>query len=228
MKTHLNSTFSAKSQLATIGSLILSSAAAFATDDILKFRAADVDSSGSLSLAEFRTTLSDSAREEQVLKKFSRADANDDKSVTEAEWIAFKNDDEDENDIQEDTARFNVADANDDGFLSFDEFSTTRKKKSFIDIRKRFLKADTDFDSQISLSEWLAYKNDDAPEAGSGKFRKFDLADIDDNDELTFEEFKNIFPRKIKFKALLKKFKKEDFNGDMILTREEWNPSNKR
>ncbi|NJR41642.1 MAG: hypothetical protein HC767_02210 [Akkermansiaceae bacterium] len=89
--------------------------------------------------------------------------------MTLEEWIAYKNDD-DENEVQEDTARFNVADANDDGFLSFEEFSTTRPKKRLIDIRKRFLKADTDVDSQISLSEWLAYKNDDSPEVGSGNF----------------------------------------------------------
>ncbi|NJM38998.1 MAG: hypothetical protein HC845_14680, partial [Akkermansiaceae bacterium] len=194
-----------------------------ASDDNLKFQAADDDSSGTLTLAEFRTTLSDSAREEQVLKKFSRADANDDKSITLEEWIAYKNDD-DENEVQEDTARFNVADANDDGFLSFEEFSTTRPKKRLIDIRKRFLKADTDVDSQISLSEWLAYKNDDSPEVGSGKFRKFDLADLDDSGDLTFDEFKNVFPPKTKLRKIIKKFKKEDSNGDSLLTREEWNP----
>jgi Ca2+-binding EF-hand superfamily protein len=224
MKTLQNSTSNVRLPWVTIGSLIFLSSAAFATDDNLKFRAADLDSSGTLSLAEFRTTLSSGAPEDQVLKKFSRADANDDKSVTQAEWIAYKNNDEDGNDIQEDTARFNAADANDDGFLSYDEFSSTLGKKRLIDIRKRFLKADKNADSQISLSEWLAYKNDDSPEVDSGKFRKFDLADLDGSDDLTLKEFKSTYPRKTKLKTILKKFKREDSNDDNVLTREEWNP----
>ncbi len=231
MNNSLKSKVTNQLPLIIISSMILSSAAALATsagDDSLKFKAADSDSSGTLTLAEFRTTLS-GAREEQVLKKFSRADANGDKSVTLAEWVAYKNDDDgnggdDGNEIQEQTARFNVADTNQDGFLGFEEFSNTLNKKRLIDIRKRFLKADRDSNSRISLSEWLAYKNDNTPEVGSGKFRKFDLADLDDSGSLTLQEFKNVFPRKTKLKVILKKFRMEDSNDDKLLTREEWNP----
>ncbi len=205
------------------GALALGIAPAMADDDTAKFNAADADDSGSLSLAEFRSTLSKNARQKQVLKKFAKADANDDKLVTLEEWLAYKAD-ETEDETEEQTARFNALDTDDDGLLSYEEFSATRKgKEPLIETRKRFLKADTDDDGAVSLEEWLTYKNDGLPDDGK-PYRKFKLADLDGNDELTLDEFATTFPKKTPKKTILRKFNKEDDNEDGVLTRDEWNP----
>ncbi len=194
-------------------------------NDTAKFNAADVDSSGTLTLTEFRSTFSANTREDQVLKKFNRADTNQDDSVSLDEWVVYKQEIEDETqDRLEDTAKFNAADDDSDGFLSYGEFLTTnRGKKPEIEARRRFVGADADDDSFLSLPEWLAYKNGKGG-GGSGKIRKFDLADLDGNDELTPDEFATTFPANTPMKTVLKKFNKEDDDDSGALTRDEWNP----
>ncbi|MES2439234.1 MAG: hypothetical protein V4584_09205 [Verrucomicrobiota bacterium] len=210
-----------------LGSLVLTSAAALA-DDTSKFEAADADSSGSLTLAEFRTTLSRNAPEKQLLKKFGRADADGDTAVTLAEWLAYKQELEEEQEqekIEKETARFNAADDDvADGFLTYDEFiPLIPGKRPLIEVRSRFLKADADDDLLVSLDEWLAFKSDDFID-DSKKPRKFDLADLSGDGLLTYDEFATTFPRKTPSKTILKKFNKEDENNDDLLTRGEWSP----
>lgn len=208
------------------GLAMLSASAAFA-DDTDKFTEADADVSGALSFAEFKTTVSGKTDEAKVLKKFKRADSNGDQSVTLEEWLAYKQEIEDElDDLAKYTAIFNEADKDDDGFLTYDEFKPLVKGKApLIESRKRFLKADADDDLQVSLNEWLAFKNDAVEDV---KFRKFDLADADNDDQLTLLEFTTVFPQKTKAGVISKKFEKEDKDDDGFLTRDEWNPGGKK
>lgn len=209
---------------AIFGSVVFGATPAFATDDARKFQQADADSSGDLTLAEFRSTLSKGSDDDKVLKKFGRADQDGNSLVTLEEWIAYKQEIEDEsNDRAKYTAVFNSADLDDDGFLTFDEFKPLYGKKSFLDGRKRFLKADADADTLVSLAEWLVFKDDRLPD-DTRKVRKFDIVDLDGDGELTPAEFSQLFPRKKDAAKALKKFNKEDTNDDGVLTRDEWNP----
>ncbi|MES2475829.1 MAG: hypothetical protein V4640_08615 [Verrucomicrobiota bacterium] len=195
-------------------------------DNTSKFESADADGSGSLDFTEFSTTLNDHAPAKQVTKKFNRADADSDDLVSLEEWLAYKSDLEEEDEIEEHTARFEEADTDLDGFVSYDEYiASSPGKKPLIQVRKKFLKIDTDADKLITLEEWLAAE-DDSPDDSGKTPRKFVLADLDDNGELTFDEFTTTYPRKTKLKPILKKFEKLDDNGDEVLTRDEWNPGN--
>jgi len=225
MKTLI--TTSQNTQLAGICAALAISAMPAMADNTTKFNAADADASGTLSLEEFRTTLSRNAKPDQVLRKFAKADADSDKAVTLDEWIAYKND-ESEDQTKDDTARFHVLDTDADGFLSYEEFIPTRKGKDpLINTRNRFLNADTDADGKISLDEWLILKSDGLPDDAKNH-RKFDLADMDGNGELTIDEFATTYPAKTPKKTILRKFNKEDDNDDGVLTRDEWNPGNGR
>ncbi len=197
-------------------------------ENTARFEAADDDRSGSLTLAEFTTTVGHGhPPEEVILKKFTRADANDDDLVSLQEFLAYKQDhqeDEIEDDIEHDVNRFNGADTDDDGFLTYDEFKpTVPGKRPEIRVRERFLLADANNDDLVSLEEWLAFKNDE-DETDDETFRKFDLADTDANDELTLDEFADVFPPGMLMETVIKKFNNKDDNEDGVLTRDEWNP----
>lgn len=193
-------------------------------DDAAKFEAADLDNDDALNLAEFTTTFSRGTRAGKILEKFAKADADKNDSVSLAEWTLYKDDSlpETEND---DTAKFNASDADRDGSLTFDEFATTLPgKRPRIEIRARFLKADSDDDDLVSLVEWTAYKSDSLPDDSAGRPRKFDLADLDSDGSLTPDEFAGVYPSKTKFGVVQKKFDKYDRDDSGTLTRDEWNP----
>ncbi len=194
------------------------------TTDTAKFEAADADDSGSLTLAEFTNTFSSGTRASKILEKFNKADTNNDDSVSLAEWLVYKDDSIPENE-DDDTAKFNAADNDSSGFLTYDEFATTLAgKKSEVEIRARFLKADTDDDNLVSLAEWNVYKNDNLPDDSNNRPRAFDLADVDTSGDLTPDEFAGFFKPKTKPSSIQKKFDKYDRNDDGVLTRNEWNP----
>ena len=211
--------------LAAFAGLLIATAGTAAAGASEKFEKADADASGTLSIEEFRSTLSKKARPFQVKKKFEKADADGSGDVTLEEFIAYKNDDDDDGPDDGVTRRFKAADADEDGFLTYEEFTTIfRGKKPAIQVRKRFLRADADGDDLVSLDEWLAFKNDDGPDDDDKPLRKFDLADLDGNDELTLEEFATVFPAKKPARVIRRKFQREDENDDEVLTRDEWNP----
>lgn len=194
------------------------------TDDTAKFEAADADDSGSLTLAEFTNTFSSGTRASKILEKFNKADTSNDDSVTLAEWLVYKDDSIPENE-DDDTAKFNAADADSNGFLTYDEFATTLAgKKSAVEIRARFLKADTDDDDLVSLAEWNVYKNDNLPDDSNNRPRAFDLADVDKSGDVTPDEFAGFFKPGTKSSSIQKKFDKYDRNDSGTLTRDEWNP----
>lgn len=194
------------------------------TTDTAKFEAADTDASGGLTLEEFTTTFSGGTRASKILEKFNKADTSNDDSVSLAEWLVYKDDTIPENE-NDDTAKFNAADANSDGSLTLDEFATTLAgKKPLIEIRARFLRADTNDDDLVSLAEWNVYKNDSLPDDSSGRPRKFDLADLNGDDSLTPDEFAGVYPSKTKPGVVMKKFDKYDRDDSGTLTRDEWNP----
>jgi Ca2+-binding EF-hand superfamily protein len=215
-----------KSWAVLIGSAVMATTSAKA-DDTSRFETADADSSGSLTLAEFKNALPGKQPPHVVEKKFNHADADDNNLVDLAEWLAFREEVEQEiTDKEKHTARFNEADLDDDGFLSYEEFRATVKgKKPLIEVRKRYLRADTSGDLQISLDEWLDMSGDDLEKPF--KHTKFALADLNGDNQLTPEEFATTFPRKTPRKTVLKKFNNEDENDDGYLTRDEWNPGGK-
>jgi Ca2+-binding EF-hand superfamily protein len=195
-------------------------------DDAAKFEAADANNDDALTLAEFTTTFSRGTRASKILEKFNKADTDNNDSVSLAEWTVYKDDTIPENENEnDDTAKFNAADANSDGSLTLDEFATTLAgKKPLIEIRARFLKADTDDNDLVSLAEWNVYKNDKLPDDSNGRPRKFDLADLDGDDSLTPDEFAGVYPSKTKPEVVMKKFDKYDRDDSGTLTRDEWNP----
>jgi Ca2+-binding EF-hand superfamily protein len=194
------------------------------TTDTAKFEAADADDSGSLTLAEFTTTFSSGIRASKILEKFNKADTSNDDSVSLAEWLFYKDDTIPENE-NDDTAKFNAADNDSSGSLTYAEFATTLAgKKSAVEIRARFLKADRDDDDLVSLAEWNVYKDDSLPDDSNNRPRAFDLADVDKSGDITPDEFAGFFKPKTKPSSIQKKFDKYDRNDSSTLTRDEWNP----
>lgn len=166
-------------------------------------------------------------------KKFKRADTNPDSAVTLDEWLAYKSEiQEEKEDREKDIEKFQAADTvePDLDLLSYDEFTlTVPGKRPLIEVRKRFLRADTDADLHISLEEWLDMKNDDM--RPPVKRTKFDLADLSGDGYLDILEFATTFPRKTKLATIQRKFDRENTNEigepDELLSRDEWNPGGK-
>lgn len=221
LKTSQN-TLRLSSCAAILGTVLMASSTAMADDGPSKFETADADASGDLTYAEFRTMFPAKMPEEQVQNKFADADTSDDELVTLEEWNAFREEEKDE--TQKHTERFNHADLDDDGFLTYDEFiPLIPGKRPLIQVRKRFLIADADNDLLVSLDEWLDFKDESAPDEVV-KFRKFDLADLDGDGVLTLDEFDTTFPRKAPAKTVQRKFNREDENDDGFISRDEWSP----
>lgn len=190
-----------------------------------EFTAADDDSSGGLSSAEFSTAFSAGLSRGQLKKQFKTADADKSGEVSLAEYLAFRATAILKDPKADPALKFEVADVNIDGFLSLDEFVVlVPGKRALIEVRKRFLMADADDDNLVTLDEYEDYRVSPQPDTSGIPFRKFDLADLDDNDELTLEEFDGVYPPAVKDAVILKKFTGKDANEDDVLTRDEWNP----
>lgn len=190
-----------------------------------RFNTADADSSGSLGPAEFSGTFSPPLSKGQQKKQFRDADANNDGGIVLSEWLGYLRDIVLSDPNSTPTEKFEVVDGDASGSLDLGEFALlVPGKKALIEKRKRHLMADADDDNLVTLDEWLAYVEDPQPDTSGIPSRKFDLADLDENDQLSLEEFANVYPPAVKPGVLLKKFTGQDDNEDDVLTRDEWNP----
>ena len=118
------------------------------------------------------------------------------------------------------------SDVNVNGSLTYEEFTATAKARaSVVSIRRNFFRADLNADSNVTLAEWLVYRRGDAPR---NIYTVFELADFDENDELTPEEYGYFFARGTASAKILARFSSKDDNDDGVLTRDEWNPGGPR
>jgi hypothetical protein len=185
------------------------------------FIAADVDLSGSLSVAEFTTTLDAGISVRAATRKFNAADRNLNGSIELTEYLIFTGTIPAPTKIEE---MFDEADGNVDGSLTFDEFTATFKAKaSIVSIRRFFVRADADLSGTLSEEEWEAYKR--GPRARGGSINSvFELADFDADGQLTLTEYGYVFPRTAASAKILVKFNRLDDNDDGGLTTDEYNP----
>jgi Ca2+-binding EF-hand superfamily protein len=190
-----------------------------------EFNTADADTSGALSEAEFSTAFSTGLSRGKLKKQFRAADDDGSRDISLAEYLAFRSAAILKDPNADPSLKFEVADLDIDGFLSLDEFAVlVPGKKPLIEKRKRHLMADADDDNLVTLDEWLDYVESPQPDTSGIPFLKFDLADLDDNDELTLEEFTGVYPPAVKPQVIQRKFDGKNTNDDSVLTRDEWNP----
>ena len=178
------------------------------------FTTADLDVSGSLSLAEFTTTLDLGLRQQLILKKFKDADRNDNLSIDLEEYLIFTGEVQAPTKDEED---FEEGDVDVDGSLSFTEFASTFPgRRPLVKIRKIFLRADADANATISTEEWAAYR--DGTWAKGETYTTFELADFDNDGELTPEEFGYTRAQGFATSKVMLQFDKKDRNDDGVLT----------
>jgi Ca2+-binding EF-hand superfamily protein len=190
-----------------------------------EFNAADTDVSGGLSETEFSTAYSEGLSKGKLKKQFRAADADKSRDVSLEEYLAFRSAAILKDKNADPALKFEVADLDIDGFLSLEEFAVlVPGKKPLIEKRKRHLMADADDDDLVTLDEFLNYVESPQPDTSGIPFLKFDLADLDSNDELTVEEFAGVYPPAVKPQVIEKKLAGRDANDDGVLTRDEWNP----
>jgi Ca2+-binding EF-hand superfamily protein len=190
-----------------------------------EFNTADADTSGALSEAEFSTAFSTGLSRGKLKKQFRAADDDGSRDISLAEYLAFRSAAILKDPNADPSLKFEVADLDIDGFLSLEEFAVLVPGKSaLIQKRKRHLMADADDDNLVTLDEWLDYVESPQPDTSGIPFLKFDLADLDANDELTVDEFAGAYPPAVKPAVIQKKFDGKDANDDSLLTRDEWNP----
>jgi Ca2+-binding EF-hand superfamily protein len=186
------------------------------------FNTADANTSGGLDLAEFTTTLEEGTSAQKASREFKKADTDKSGLISLSEYLIYIG--EIEAPTKEELS-FDAADENNDNSISLGEFEDTfTGKQAPIEIFKRFLKADANENEGLSLEEWTLYKKGKAKGPEGAKYYKFDLADRDNNAELTIEEFALTFPQGTKEETIAAKFAKEDENDNLRLTRDEWNP----
>jgi Ca2+-binding EF-hand superfamily protein len=178
------------------------------------FTTADIDVSGSLSLAEFTTTLDIGLRQQLILKKFKDADRNDNLSLDLEEYLIFTGEVQAPTKDEED---FENGDVDVSGSLTFTEFAATFPgRRPLVKLRKIFLRADADASATISTEEWAAYR--DGTWAQAETYTTFELADFDNDGELTPEEFGHTKAQGLAFSKVMLQFDKKDRNDDGILT----------
>lgn len=189
------------------------------------FIAADLDVSGSLTLAEFTTTLDAGISVRAATKRFNSADRDLDGSIDLNEYLIFTGTIPAPTKVEE---LFDKADEDVDGSLSFDEFASTFNAKiPIISVRRFFIRADGDVSGTVSGEEWEAYKRGPRGQAGAN-LSVFELADFDANGELTLTEYGYVFPRTAASAKVLVKFNRLDDNEDGVLTTDEYNPRVRR
>ncbi len=190
-----------------------------------EFNTADLDVSGALSETEFSTAFSSGLSRGKLKKQFRVADTDRSKDISLPEYLSFRAAAILKDRNADPALKFEVADVDVDGFLSLEEFVVlVPGKRPLIEVRKRQLAADADDDNLVTLDEYLDYVASPQPDTSGIPFLKFDLADLDDNDELTVEEFAGVYPPAVKPAVIDKKFGSVDDNDDGVLTRDEWNP----
>lgn len=197
-------------------------AAAPASPGTIAFNTADADHSGILSFQEFVSTLPIRTTYGKAELKFKKADRDRSGGITLSEYLVYVG--EEEPPTKEELS-FAAADEDDNGTLDEEEFAATFSAPlAPIQIRLRFLKADADEIDGLSLEEWTLFKKGKAKGKEGVKYTKFDLADLDNDDELTIEEFALTFAPSTKEATIAAKFAKEDEDENDVLTRDEWNP----
>ncbi|MCW1885404.1 EF-hand domain-containing protein [Luteolibacter flavescens] len=221
--TNRNSTLI--SGLRTAAVALTFSGAAFAglvlSPGTIDFNEADTDESGGLTVEEYTTTLPEGTSNQKIKRSFKKADTDRSGLISLNEYLIAVG--EIEPPTKEEIS-FAAADENSNGSISLEEFYDTFGNTVPIEIIKRFLKADADESNGLSLAEWTLYKKGKAKGPEGAKYYKFDLADRDNNDELTMAEFALTFPKNAKETTVAKKFAKEDSDDNGVLTRDEWNP----
>lgn len=188
--------------------------------DISAFTSADLDVSGSLSTAEFNTTLEPDLPRKALAKSFRRADLNRNGAIQVNEFLIFrrviilpKNPLE---------RWFHLADTSIDGTVSFDEFTASFKAKvALVSIRRDFLRADRNESGTVTLLEYSNFRRGLTP---PNRLTVFDLADFDADGQLTVAEFGHAYSQSTSDAAILERFVKLDDNRDGVLTSSEWNP----
>jgi len=205
-------------QLSAIAALACATPAFAGGTGATVFATADVDVSGSLSLAEFTTTLDVGLRQQLIVKKFNDADRDNNLSIELDEYLIFTGEVEAPTKDEED---FEEGDANVDGSLTFTEFvETFPGRRPVVKIRKIFLRADADASATISVEEWAAYRN--GTWAEGEVYTTFELADFDNDGELTPEEFGHTRAQGLATSKVMLQFDKKDRNDDGVLTEAEF------
>jgi len=186
------------------------------------FNTADADHSGILSFQEFVSTLPIKTTYGKAQLKFKKADRDGSAGITLSEYLVYTGE---QAPPTKEELSFAAADENDNGSIDSEEFAATFSAPlAPIQIRLRFLRADADGLNGLSLEEWTLFKKGKAKGEEGVKYTKFDLADLDNDDKLTIDEFELTFAPSTKEATIAAKFAKEDADDSGFLTRDEWNP----
>lgn len=209
-----------------IGASLTLTASAGGTPTLTEqFNTADADTSGFLTETEFGSAYTPALGKGKLKKSFRSADDDRDRLVSLEEWLDFRRAEILKHPTKFPESAFEVSDEDLSGALDLFEFAPLIPgKKPLIEKRKRFLMADADDDDLVTLDEWLDYVESPQADTSGLPFRKFDLADLDEDGDLDPEEFTYVFPPAVKPEVVDRKFTALDDDDSLTLTREEWDP----
>lgn len=211
-----------------IGASLTLTASAGGTPTLTEqFNTADADTSGFLTEAEFGSAYTPALGKGKLKKSFRSADDDRDRLVSLEEWLDFRRAEILKHPTKFPESAFEVSDADLSGAMDLFEFAPlVPGKKALIEKRKRFLMADANDDDLVTLDEWLDYVESPQADTSGLPFRKFDLADLDEDGDLDPVEFTYVFPPAVKSEVVERKFTALDDDESLTLTREEWDPGN--
>ena len=208
--------------LASCLAALSSTALAVSDNPEADFLVADTDFSETLTLTEYATTLGIGVSTSAANRSFKKGDLDPDGVLTYFEYLIRRGVYSRPSKIE---LEFLFADDARDGLLTFEEFiSTASSKLPWVEIKKRFIIADTNQNGNLLSTEYEAYRKGQAKAPAGVSLLKFDLADLDENNELELDEFAWTVPPATATAKLEAKFNKLDKNDDGVLTRNEWNP----